>query len=126
VWCWIARSLLGLGEPAALGAIFTDLRGLRIGYWHDAAVAARREQALGVPQGEWLHGFADRLTGYTVADSGAGCLYGLPGSGSVDYPLLASYKLRRARALPAVLELDAGIEPTELPGALAFLDKFGL
>ncbi len=118
--------LLALGEPSALAAIFADLRGLGLGYWHDAPVAARREELLGVPQGEWLHAFADRLVGMTVSDSCEGSLYALPGSGRVDYPLLGSYKLRRARALPVVLELDAGIEPTELPGALAFLDKFGL
>ena len=121
-----SADLLGMGEPVALAAIFADLRGLRLGYWHDAPVAARRQQLLGVPQGEWLHLFADRLVGATVSDTCEGSLYALPGSGAVDYPLLAAYKPRRARPLSAVLELEAGVEPAELPGAMAFLDKFGL
>lgn len=121
-----SADLLGMGEPNSLAAIFADLRGLRLGYWHDAPVAARRQELLGVPQGEWLHAFSDRLVGLTVSDTSEGSLYALPGSGTVDYPLLAAYKPRRARALSAVLELDAGIEPAELPGAAAFLDKFGL
>jgi hypothetical protein len=121
-----SADLLGLGEPAALAAIFADLRAQRLAYWHDAPVAARREALLGVPQGEWLHRFADRLAGASTSDVSDGQLYALPGSGAVDYPLLASYKVRRARPLPAVLELDPGIEPAEVPGALAFLDKFGL
>jgi len=121
-----SADLLGLGEPQALGAIFADLRNLKLGYWHDASVAARREQLLGVSQGEWLHDFADRLAGVTVTDCGEGSLYGVPGSGRVDYPLIASYRMRGAKGLPVALELDPGIEPGELPGALAFLDKFGL
>lgn len=121
-----SADLLGLGEPAALSAIFDDLRGLRLAYWHDAPVAARRQQVSGVAQGEWLHRLADRMLGVTVADPGDGGIYGLPGSGPVDYALLASYKAARSRVLPVVLELEPAVEPSEIPGALAFLDKFGL
>lgn len=121
-----SADLLGLGEPTALAAIFDDLGSKPLRYWHDAPVAARRQALLGVSQGEWLQGTADRLAGFTVADAVDDALYGLPGSGAVDYALLASYKSLRSRVLPVVLELEPAIEPTELPGAMAFLDKFGL
>lgn len=121
-----SADLLGLGEPTALAAIFEDLPNARLAYWHDAPVAARRQELLGVSQGEWLQGVRDRLVGMTVADPADGLLYGLPGSGKVDYALLASYKSTRSRTLAVVLELAPAIEPSELPGALAFLDKFGL
>lgn len=121
-----SADLLGLGEPAALAAIFGDLPNLRLRYWHDAPVAARRQELLGVSQGEWLLGVGDRLAGFTVGDPTDGSLYGLPGSGTVDYALLGSYKAPRSRVLPVVLELEPAVEPAELPGALAFLDKFGL
>lgn len=121
-----SRDVLGLGEPAALAAIFEDLAGVRLGYWHDAPIAARRMELLGTPQGEWLAPFADRLVGMTVGDCCEGGLYALPGSGSVDFGLLASYRLRRGAPLPVVLELDAGVEPSELAGAQSFLSNFGL
>lgn len=118
--------LLSLGEPRALRAIFDDLSGLRLSYWHDAVAAAVRQPLLGTEQGEWLGAFADRMVGVTVGDTGDGAVYALPGSGAVDYPLLASYKPTRSRPFPVALELDPSVEPAELPGAMAFLTKFGL
>lgn len=118
--------VLSLGEPRALRAIFEDLAGRRLAYWHDAVAAALRQPLLGTPQGEWLGELADKMVGVTVGDIADGAAYALPGSGSVDYPLLASYKPTRGRPFPVALELDPGIDPAELPGALAFLTKFGL
>lgn len=121
-----SRSLFGLGEPDALAAIFEDLGSRRLRYWHDTAIAARREALLGTEQGVWLERFASWLTGYTVGDSADGLLYLPPGAGPVDYPLLASYLRRTGRFQPAVLELDPSVDANELPGAHAFLDKYGL
>ena len=121
-----SRHIMGLGEPRALATIYEDLRKLRLCYWHDAPIAARRQELLGLEQGEWLHPFVDRMAGISLGDANGGSLYLPPGAGRVDFPLLATYTRRFGKAIPAVLELDPGVEPGELKGVHAFLEKFGL
>ena len=121
-----SRHIWSLGDPVALEAIFEDLPRRRLGYWHDAAVAARRQELLGEEQGQALESFSKVLCGMSLADIGGGEVYLPPGAGGVDYPLLRSYVLRAGRPLPGVVELDPGVDPGEIPGAHAFLDKFGL
>lgn len=124
-----SRCVTGLGEPDALAAIFEDLdggsAGSRLAYWHDTALAACRAAVLDEEQGDWLERFASRMRGLTVSDFAEGRLHQVPGSGPVDLPLVAGY-LTRTLELPLVLELDPGVDPGELPGARACLDKFGL
>jgi hypothetical protein len=121
-----SRNVLGLGEPDALAAVFEDLPRRRLAYWHDAPIAALRTQLLGGDQGEWLERLSNYMVGITLGDTSEGRLYLCPGSGGVDYPLLASYKVRHGRPMPAVLELATEVASAELPSALAFLAKFGL
>jgi sugar phosphate isomerase/epimerase len=121
-----SRHIRGLGELNALTHIFEDLRALRLGYWHDAVLAARRSELLGQPQGAWLESFYNFMVGITLGDSADGGLYLPPGAGGVDYPLLASYTRRSGRPIPTVLELDPSVDPGELPGTHAFLTKYGL
>lgn len=120
------RSLRAVAEPAALQDVFEDLGHLRLGYWHDAGLAARRQQVLGEAQGEWLESFANRCQGMTLGDASPDGLYLPPGAGGVDYALLASYVPRTGRALPVVVELDLAVPATDLPGVRACLDKYGL
>lgn len=120
------RSLRGLGDPAALRDLFDDLASLRLGYWHDAAVCARRSQVGLESQGEWLEMFANRCRGMTLGDASPDGIYLPPGAGGVDYGLLASYVPRGGSALPAVVELDAAVAASELPGIRSCLDKHGL
>ncbi len=120
------RSLLSVGDLTGLQDIFEDLGGLRLGYWHDAAVAARREQVLGQAQGEWLETFGNRLRGMSLGDASPDGMYLPPGAGGVDYALLATYVPRAANGLPVVLELDPSVAPGELPGMRSCLDKHGL
>lgn len=120
------RSLRGLGDPAALRDLFEDLASLHLGYWHDAALCARREQLGLEPQGEWLESFANRCRGMTLGDGSPEGVYLPPGAGGVDYGLLASYVPRAGGALPGVVELDVGMAPAELPGIRSCLDKHGL
>jgi sugar phosphate isomerase/epimerase len=120
------RHVWSLGDPVALEAVFEDLPRARLGYWHDAAVAARRHELLGEEQGRALEKFSKLLCGISLGDSGNGRVYLAPGTGGVDYPLLGSYVLRSGHPLPAAVELDPAVDPGEIPGAHAFLDKFGL
>lgn len=121
-----SRHVAGLGEVVALGAIFEDLSRERLYYWHDTAAVACRQAHLGEAPGEFLEKFAKRLAGITLGDREGGRVYLPPGTGGVDYPLLSNYRQRSARALPAVVELDLGVTPEDLPGIHAFLNKFGL
>jgi sugar phosphate isomerase/epimerase len=120
------RSLRAVADRDSLGDLFEDLHQLNLGYWHDAAVCARREQILGEPQGEWLEMFGNRLWGMSLGDSSADGLYLPPGSGGVDYGLLASYVRKSGAPTPVVLELDPSVSPSELSGMRSCLDKYGL
>ena len=127
VFCLTAsRTIDGLGTPDGLEMIFEDLPRVRLAYWHEAALCACRQDRLGEAQGEWLERFGPRLAGVSLGDWSGERLHDAPGSGLVDYPLLASYLVGRGTRLPAVLELDPAVPPAELVGVRAFLDKFGL
>lgn len=121
-----SRSLLAVASVDALQLVFEDLDALRLGYWHDAGLAARREQVLGEAQGAWLEAFGSRCVGVSLGDARAEGLYLPPGAGVVDYSLLASYLRPQSRSLAATLELDPSVPSGELPGMRACLDKFGL
>ena len=49
-----------------------------------------------------------------------------PGSGGVDYALLASYVPQSGTPTPVVLELDPAVAAGELAGIRSCLDKYGL
>ncbi len=120
------RSLRGVADLAGLRDIFEDLGNLRLGYWHDAAICARRQQVLGEAQGEWLEAFGNRCAGFSLGDASPDGLYQPPGSGGVDYGLLASYVRRSGAPTPVVLDLDPAVAPSELSGIRACLAKYGL
>lgn len=120
------RSLRTVGDVVGLEAIFEDLPHARLGYWHDAAISARRQQVLDEAQGEVLEKFRNRLSGMSLGDGSPDGLYLLPGAGGVDWGLLASYVPLQSKPLPAVLELDPSVAPAEMPGVHSFLTKFGL
>jgi len=121
-----SRHVGGLGEAVAMAAIFEDLARRHLYYWHDTAAVACRQARLGEAPGEFLEKFSNRLAGMTLGDLEGGRVYLPPGTGGVDYPLLSNYRQRSTKALPAVVELDLGVTPRELPGIHGFLNKFGL
>lgn len=121
-----SRNALGLGDSRGLGAIFEDLGRRGLAYWHDATAAACREQFLGEDPGELLEKFSKNLLGMTLGDYCDGQKYLPPGAGGVDYPLLSSYRHRTAKGFAVAVELEPGVDPGELRGVKAFLDKFGL
>lgn len=120
------RNLRTVADRQGLEAIYEDLASLGLGYWHDAAVVARRDQLLGESQGEWLEQFGRRLSGLSMGDASEEGLGLLPGTGVVDWAALAAATPRAGHALPAVLELDPAVDPREMPGARSFLDRHGL
>lgn len=120
------RSLRAVADLAALQDICEDLAHQRLYFWHDAALAARRQQLGLEAQGEWLEAFGNRLRGMTLGDGGPDGLYLPPGAGGVDYGLLATYVPKAGPPIPAVVELDVSIPPTEMPGIRSCLDKYGL
>ena len=122
----MSRSLRAVADLTSLQDLYEDLSQLRLGYWHDAAVGARRAQLGLEAQGEWLESFASRCRGMSLGDGSHEGLYLPPGAGGVDYGLLASYVPRSGPALPVVVELDISIPPAELPGIRSCLDKYGL
>lgn len=121
-----SRSLLAVASLDTLQLVYEDLPNLRLGYWHDAALCARREQALGEPQGAWLEAFGDRCRGCNLGDARPEGLYLPPGAGGVDYALLASSLRPHGKGASACLELDPAIPSSELPGMGACLERFGL
>jgi sugar phosphate isomerase/epimerase len=120
------RSLRALADRSTLQDLYEDLRSIRLGYWHDVAVCARREQVLGEAPGDWLEAFGNRCTGFSLGDASADGMYLPPGSGGVDYGLVGSYVPRSGRPTPCVWELDPSVPPSELSGMRSFLDKHGL
>lgn len=120
-----SRSLRSLVDPAALQDLYEDLAQTRLGYWHDAAICARREQVMGEPQGEWMERFGSRMRGMSLGDGSPEGLYLPPGSGGVDYGLCASYVPHTGNVFPVVLELDPSVNPGEMPGMRSCLDKYG-
>ena len=121
-----SRSLRAVLDLDALRDVVEDLGSRRLGYWHDAAICARREQVVGEPQGEWLEEFGNRLQGMSLGDASPEGLYLPPGSGGVDYGLCATYVPGAGNAFPVVLELDPSVVPVEMAGMRACLDKYGL
>lgn len=121
-----SRNLRTVADRNGLEAVFEDLSSLGLGYWHDAAVVARREQLLGESQGEWLETFARRLRGGSMADASAEGLGLLPGTGVVDWSALAAAVPRTGQPMPWVLELDPSVDPREMQGVRSFLDRHGL
>lgn len=120
------RSLRSVVDVQALQDVFEDLAHLNIGYWHDAAICARREQVLAEPQGAWLDAFGSRCRGLNLGDASPDGLYLPPGAGGVDYPMLAAYLPRLSAQLPGIVELDTAVAPAELASIRACLDKHGL
>jgi hypothetical protein len=121
-----SRNALGLGDFRAMSAIFEDLSRCRIAYWHDATAVACRQILLGEDPGQFLEEFSNIMTGMTLGDFCEGQKYLPPGAGGVDYPLLSAYRHQTAKGFAVAVELDPGVDPAELRGVKAFLDKFGL
>jgi sugar phosphate isomerase/epimerase len=105
----------GLPRPEEAEAVFAELPGRRVGYWHDAAHAARLDALGAVPAGEWLARLGPRAAGVTISDwtpSAAGLP---PGAGTVAWTAL---RAQLGSSMTRVLRLDASFPAALLDDAL--------
>jgi sugar phosphate isomerase/epimerase len=106
----------------AVGWVLEDLSKRGLGYWHDVGRIHMREKA-GLPgQGRWLESYAGRMVGIHLQDAADGEFQMPPGSGEVDFRLVAEYTPSTALK---VLEIDQRHGRTEILGAVQFLSGKG-
>ncbi len=100
----------GLPLPAETEHVLDDLRGRRLGYWHDAAHAARLGVLGAASPDEWLGRLAAATAGVTLADWSPIADRMPPGSGHVQWRAL---RFQMREGMFRVLALDP-----EYPAAL--------
>ena len=89
-----------------------------MGYWHDTGTLHLRERAGLATQGQWLDAYAPRLVGLHLQDAAGAESQMPPGSGEVDFRLLADYLPPGAER---VLELNPRHGRGEVLAAVQFL-----
>jgi sugar phosphate isomerase/epimerase len=100
------------------GWVLDDLSKHGLSYWHDTARVQLCERA-GLPtQGQWLDAYADKMVGVHLQDSAEGQCEMPPGTGEVDFKLVAGYVPREAER---VLEINPRHGRAEILGAVQFL-----
>jgi hypothetical protein len=106
----------------AMGWVLDDLEKRGLAYWHDVGRIHAR-QRLGLPgQGAWLEAFAPRMLGIHLQDAAEHDIQMPPGTGEVDFRLIAEYTPSTALK---VLEVDPTHGRTEILGAVQFLTDKG-
>ncbi len=115
-----------LCDPEALELIFCDLSRYAIGYWHHPALAAKICGESAENPGERLEKLRKFLVGCDLTDFSGGRVDALPGTGGVDYGLLAPYMRGLRLRLPTVLEPDPETSWEDLRQVRSFLEKHGL
>lgn len=127
-FCLTESADLGaLGRARDLEAILDDLaRSARLSYWHRPAPCWWRAASGGTEVGAVLELLARHLEGMDVADYGEHGTRSVPGSGRVDYGLLAPYMRLTSKRLPLALEPSPSCRPAEIRQGRAFLEQFGV
>ncbi|MCB9917509.1 MAG: hypothetical protein H6832_03810 [Planctomycetes bacterium] len=111
----------------AIEAMLDDLAGLRrLHYWHQAAIVSWQAASGGPATGHVLENLSKYLRGMDLADYGEHGYRSVPGSGLVDYRLLAPYTGPAGSRHSCCLELDPACRVDEVKQGRAFLGKFGL
>jgi len=111
-------SFMDLLNFDAVGWVLDDLVRQGVAYWHDTGRVQLRERA-GLPtQGKWLETYGDKMVGVHLQDSAEGQAELPPGTGEVDFKLVASYVPREAER---VLEINSRHGRAEILGAVQFL-----
>lgn len=81
----------GLLDLDSLRLLLAEGASLDLGYWHDCLASAQREAAGSEPAAAWLDAFAASCAGATLEDHHGGVGGQPPGTGGVDWQLLAEY-----------------------------------
>lgn len=116
------ESLLDLLNFQAVGWTLDDLSKHGLAYWHDTGRVHQRERA-GLPtQGQWLDAYAGRMVGVHLQDAVATTIEMPPGSGEVDFKLVAGYVPKTAER---VLEVNPRHGRAEILAAVQFLVDLG-
>lgn len=107
----------------ALGWVLDDLRAKNLGYWHDVGFVHDRGR-LGLPdQGAWLDAYAERMLGVHLVDAHDGESGLPPGTGRIDFKLVAEYVPRTAAR---VLDVHSTHGRSEILASVQFLTGIGL
>jgi sugar phosphate isomerase/epimerase len=102
----------------SVGWVLDDFNTAHLGYWHDTGRIHVREVA-GLPsQGEWLESFGKRIMGVHLQDAAGTQAEIPPGSGEVDFKLVASYLPAEAER---VVEINSRHGRAEILSAVQFL-----
>ena len=115
--------LLDLLSFDAVGWVLDDLANRGLAYWHDSGRAQVREKAGLAAQGQWLDAYAGRLIGVHLQDAADGQAEMPPGTGEVDFKLVAGYTPRSAER---VLEVNPRHGRAEILAAVQFLVDLGI
>lgn len=106
----------------AMGWVLADLDRSTLGYWHDVGRLHQREKS-GLPkQGKWLDTFSNRMFGLHLQDASADEVEMPPGTGEVDFRLLAEYI---PKDIPRVVEISASHGRAEILQSVRFLMERG-
>ncbi len=114
--------LMELFNFEAVGWVLDDLSTRGLGYWHDTGRIQLRERAGMQTQGQWLDAYAPRVVGMHLQDQADGTAEMPPGSGEVDFKLVAGYLPREAER---VLDINPRHGRAEILAAVQFLADNG-
>jgi sugar phosphate isomerase/epimerase len=107
----------------ACGWVLDDLVNKGVAYWHDTGLSQVRQRSGLSTQGEWLDKYAPRMVGIHLQDSAEGQAEMPPGSGEVDFKLVAGYL---AKGAERVIEVNPRHGRAEILAAVQFLVDLGI
>lgn len=115
--------LLDLLSFEAVGWVLEDLANKGIAYWHDTGRSLLRERAGLGTHGQWLDSYAGRMVGVHLGDAADFQAEMPPGTGEVDFKLVAGYLPRTAER---VLEVNPRHGRAEILASVQFLVDLGI
>jgi sugar phosphate isomerase/epimerase len=105
-----------------VGWVLDDLGKHGLVYWHDTGRTQLRERVGLSTQGDWLDAYSDRMVGVHLQDTADGQPEMPPGTGQVDFKLVAGYVPRTAER---VVEINPRHGRGEILAAVQFLVDHG-